>query len=193
MEKESKEICMNCEFSCNMNRRCKLLKKPINAKDRSCELFRPVPDPEIPSIVVLETNVMYIMSRAIEILIADIDKKLKETSHKYYFDLEKKSQFAEVFKDIEQFNRDYYKIEQQFVNGTRDGNKNTVDWKVYDQFRDDANELIRLSLLFGDRCSNSQRKVEGLFRYIKAMSSKGILKDEDLERFVTNTGNDTKD
>lgn len=53
----------------------------------------------------------------------------------------------------------------------------------YDSFNSDCNELIRLLMMFVDRCSRDEEACREVFAALERQTSKGIYPDEDIERF----------
>lgn len=53
----------------------------------------------------------------------------------------------------------------------------------YDDFNSDCNEIIRLVLLYIDRCSRDKAAFGKVFKTLRQLPSKGIFTDEDIARF----------
>lgn len=125
------------------------------------------------SIADLETNTLYIMCRAADLILRDIDRRLRAEGSAYK--REKKQLVTSILRDCEDVRRRYELLEQDVIRRARSGEQ-------YDWFNEDANELARLVLLFADRSSDPDNP-NAVFRLLRSQTGAGILTEEHLKRF----------
>lgn len=121
-----------------------------------------------------EIHMMYDLARAAEILIYDIDRRLRQKGH--CFCREKKRQFNMITHNIEGAMKNYDKLEEDFIVAGLSAER-------YDLMRVEANELIRLVLLYADRTAKSEENFNKIFDFIKSLPGEGLVTDEVLNRF----------
>ena len=172
--------CKDCKEAYRKGHWCNARRKNIAPYHTACELFlmsdeakERIKSVKIPEIIDFEANTLYIIARAMEILIYDIDKRLNY--HRRRFDEDKRKLFAHITDYIDKLKEKFDKLEKDYTY-----NLNTTD---YDTMNRDANELVRLILLYGDKCSCDRENSEDLFQLLKFMSGKNVVKDDDLKRF----------
>ena len=56
--------------------------------------------------------------------------------------------------------------------------------KTYDHFNEDCNEILRLVMLYLDRCAGSDSAHLQVFGLLEGMPSSGLFTKEDIQRFV---------
>ncbi|MGN0929866.1 MAG: hypothetical protein ACI4N3_04460, partial [Alphaproteobacteria bacterium] len=128
---------------------------------------------EIPKIVDLETNLMYIMMRSVEYFIYDIDRRLKKQS--YTFSEKKKRQLLGISYELSRLKNEFDKLEKDYTNNLKG--------EDYDIMMRDAFEHIRLMLLYADRCGSSEDNRNALFKFIRSLNGENIVSEDDLKRF----------
>lgn len=121
-----------------------------------------------------EIHMMYDLARAAEILIYDIDRRLRQKN--MCFCREKKQLFNKVTSLVEGLMKWYDKLEDDFVVAG-------VSADRYDLMRVEANELIRLVLLYADRTAKSEENFNKIFDFISSLEGEGLVTDEVLNRF----------
>ena len=128
------------------------------------------------SSVSMLTNIMYIMLMCVDILQEEIDKEFRKHSERFHH--EKRQAFNRYKKCmldasvwIEKFGVDQSVWEAVHENTSR-----------FDGFRADANELLRLVLLYVDR-SHTEDGFYKIFRYLRSLPENGIFSEEDVAKF----------
>ena len=56
--------------------------------------------------------------------------------------------------------------------------------ETYDHFNEDCNEILRLVMLYLDRCAGSDSAHLQVFGLLEGMPSSGLFTPEDIQRFV---------
>lgn len=124
----------------------------------------------------VETNMLFNLIRMAEILMADIERRFHLKGGRFI--QQKKRNYTEFINRVHQalnwFDR---AIADDYWIGA-DGQS-----YHYDKMRFEANELIRLNLLYVDRVSLNADNFEKVFEYIKSLPSCGVIDDKDLEYF----------
>lgn len=121
-----------------------------------------------------EIHMMYDLARAAEILIYDIDRRLRQKN--MCFHREKKQLFNKITGLVEALMKQYDKLEDDFVVAGLSAER-------YDLMRVEANELIRLVLLYADKTARSEDNLNKIFEFIKSLDGEGLVTDEVLNRF----------
>lgn len=124
----------------------------------------------------VETNLLFNLMRMQEILMIDICRQFEEKGAR--FSQKKKQNYNKFIVKIKEALK-YFDdaIEGDFMQSVNG------DWYQYDKMRFEANELIRLLLLYIDRVSLEPDNYPKIFRYIRSLKSCGVVTEEDLDFF----------
>lgn len=128
----------------------------------------------------VEVNLLYELSWAMDILLEDIESRMK--AKKFSFIQDKKRAFNQ-FNNYVRLAKTHFDNfqDQDCINRIfvyKDGNMSD-----YDRMRSDANTLLRLLCTFVEKCSQKQENEVKVFNYLKKFKGVGLLKDSDIERF----------
>lgn len=122
-----------------------------------------------------ETNTLYMMSLAMDIILRDNERRMKEVGEAWK--REKKQIFTRYTKAVrdacvlqDMLTQDIWDVEEQF------------DYKNVDIWLEEANELARLVLMFADRTVDTD-VVADIFKHIRSLPGEGIVDEEMLESF----------
>ncbi len=171
--------CKDCKFSHRKGHWCEKYRKNTMPYHPSCfDGFELSDDAKkkvfsFPKIIHFKVNAMYVMARALEKMVYDIDLNMKK--YKHHFSEDKAKTFARMVAYISKAQEEFDELEKDYT-------KN-LDDKEYSLMNRDAQELVRLVLLFGDKCSRDKENNDNLFKYLRSMTGEEIVKEEDLERF----------
>lgn len=170
--------CSECKFNGKKGWFCAKHNKRTTPYHNTCEDFimseQAKSDSfDVPKIVDLETNLMYIMMRSVEYLTYDIDRRLKQES--MCFSEKKRSQIKGIKYHVDKLIEEFDKLEKDYTNNLKG--------EDYDIMMRDAFEHIRLMLLYADRCGSSEENRNALFKYIRSLNSEGLITEDDLKRF----------
>ena len=101
------------------------------------------------------------------------------------------NRYCGAIKQASRFFNDW--VEPQIIGSTffagmdvdSDDDKADGNVSLYDQFLNDCGILVRLAMLFTDRCSGDEDALREVSGMLRRMRSHGVFKDEDIDRFRT--------
>ncbi len=169
------KYCADCKYAGKKGWFCSQFRKNTTPYHLPCESFvaKEEETHEMPKIIDLETNLMYVLMRSVEYLVYDIDRRLR--NEKCQFNGDKKKQIAKIQAQVDRTKEEFDKLEKDYTK-----NLNTSD---YDLMMRDAFECIRLMLLYADRCGYDVDNRDAAFKFIRGLASAGVVTEEDLNRF----------
>lgn len=128
----------------------------------------------------LEVNLLYELSWACDILLEDIESRMK--AKRFTFRQDKKRAFK-------MFNNFIRLAKNQFDNFQDRDCINRVfvmrehKESDYDRMREDANTILRLICTFIEKCSHKADNEKKVFNYLAKFKGAGLLTDSDINRF----------
>lgn len=138
-------------------------------------------------------KVLYLMANATELLSSQSFLRIKAVFAKHGFvvrENELLSGINQYCKLIRQATYQFFeRIDPQITNATwgigRDENNPDApgNSSALDGFNEDANEIVRLVLLFIDRTARNNDGFSKVFKTLRQLPSAGIFNDEDITRF----------
>ena len=124
----------------------------------------------------IETNMLFNLMRMSEILMTDICRRFEAKGSR--FQQKKKQNYNKFIAKVNDALRWFDEtMEDDYIEGA---NGSTFQ---YDKMRFEANELIRLLLLYVDRVSLNPDNYHRIFQYIRSLESCQVVKEEDLDWF----------
>lgn len=123
-----------------------------------------------------EINLLYIIIMATERIVDDIDKRLK--AKKSEFHREKKMRFNQIIDSIKNIKRLNDLIDQEDYAVGLKGN-----YESYQYYQEDAYELARLLLLFGDRHTKDVEVGNKVIKFVRSLESAGIIDEDVLAKY----------
>lgn len=124
----------------------------------------------------IETNMLFNLMRMSEILMIDICRRFEAKGSR--FQQKKKQNYNKFIAKVNEALRWFDEaMEDDYIEGA---NGSTYQ---YDKMRFEANELIRLLLLYVDRVSLNPDNYPRIFQYIRSLESCQVVKEEDLDWF----------
>lgn len=136
-------------------------------------------------------TMMFTMALATQLLLEDMEPELKFNGvdanwrRETRFGLGKISQ--NLGKALSSFNkaRTAYEmfIEPSRERCMRDKETKKFNAQVYDDAQKDANEVLRLVMLYCEKCFQNFDNVNAVFKHLRSLEGMGIFTDEDIERF----------
>ena len=123
-----------------------------------------------------EINLLYIIIMATERIVDDIDKRLK--TKKSEFHREKKMRFNQIIDSIKNIKRLNDLIDQEDYAVGLKGN-----YESYQYYQEDAYELARLLLLFGDRHTKDVEVGNMVIKFVRSLESAGIVDEDVLAKY----------
>lgn len=127
-----------------------------------------------------EVNMLYIMLQAADILVEDIDQRLRLRDE--HFKREQKRAFNTYTKKQREASfwlHDVIKIDEAFWNAT------DKDSKRYSNSVADAHELLRACMLYMDR-SHTEKGYYQIMRFLRGLPEGGIFPEKEISRFNFN-------
>lgn len=125
--------------------------------------------------VAVEVNTIYMMSLAMDLIIRDIEWRMRKNRDSFRKD--KKQLFTRFMQAVktacilqEDMTQDIYREDEKH------------DYRNVQIWQEEANELARLMLLFADR-SADQDVVDKIFSFIREQPAEGIVDEKMLESF----------
>lgn len=123
-----------------------------------------------------EINLLYIIIMATERIVDDIDKRLK--AKKSEFHREKKMRFNQIIDSIKNIKRLNDLIDQEDYAVGLKGN-----YESYQYYQEDAYELARLLLLFGDRHTKDVEVGNKVIKFVRSLESAAIVDEDVLAKY----------
>lgn len=123
-----------------------------------------------------EINLLYIIIMATERIVDDIDKRLK--AKKSEFHRERKMRFNQIIDSIKNIKRLNDLIDQEDYAVGLKGN-----YESYQYYQEDAYELARLLLLFGDRHTKDVEVGNKVIKFVRSLESAGIVDEDVLAKY----------
>lgn len=125
-----------------------------------------------------ETNVLYMMSLAMDLILRNNEWLMYK--QREAFKREKKQLFTRYTKTV----RDACFLQDQLTQDIFDCDS-VHDFKNIQIWQEEANELARLVLLFADR-SADQQVVDNIFKFVREQPADGIVDEQMLSNFYLN-------
>lgn len=128
-----------------------------------------------------EVNALFLIGRAGDLIVRDLERRFRDEGSKMRG--EDKMWFNRLFASFRSAKAIYEQIaEPKLVDScAKDGSRSAAEW--YDEWNLEANELVRLILLYIDR-NSSPANVAELFALLDRQKGDGAIGKEDLERFI---------
>lgn len=123
----------------------------------------------------LETNVLYIMTYAMDLMARDMDRKFR--SEGGFFHQHKKMLFHRYTESIRQAIELSRQINDAVEQVTAPGG-----YKDLDKFAADGNEMARLLLAYADK-SDIGDNIKAVFSLLRELPGGGLVTEEKLKRF----------
>lgn len=172
--------CVDCKFSRRKGHRCEKFFRNVTPSRPSCDAFEKKVEEgkkeesyRVSRFTNIQTNLMYILMRSVEILIYNIDKGLRYERRS--FSEKKRKQLMEISSLIGRLKDEFDRLEKDYTD--------TLTVEGLDILRRDANEHLRLMLLYIDRCSTDKDNSDALFKFLRSLKSDGIIGEEELNNF----------
>lgn len=129
-----------------------------------------------PDVMTCEINILYLVSLAMDRLMLDFERRMKASGQE--FRKEKKYQFRQIIDGIQRAFRAF-----QVLNADIEHSCEKEGFEVIDAWAEEALEIVRLLLLYDDRCGKSLTNRDNLFKYLRGMNGEGVIDEEALKRF----------
>lgn len=131
------------------------------------------------SIENLEINVLYILSMAMERILADIERRLLEKNQGFRH--EKKKRFNDMIASAKNIKRLSDIIDQvDFAEGL------AGRYERYQSYQEDAYRLARIILLCADRDTEDPSNLYEVQKLLRSQKGANIITEEVLKRFYLN-------
>lgn len=128
-----------------------------------------------------EINLLYILSLACDAMIFDVEKRMKKVDHTMHLKNEAKMrmrQYLGLLSDCEaQF--------EHFISPTiiSSATKNTTDFSSYEHSREFAQEIIRLVMMYYEKCPSFDNHSKAFDMLMKLDGGRGVFTAEDINNF----------
>lgn len=129
-----------------------------------------------PDVKSAEINTLYLVSLAMDRLMMDFERRMKASGQEFRRD--KKFQFNQIIKGIQMAFRAFQVLNVDIEHSAED-----KGWEVLDAWYEESLEIVRLLLLYDDRCGKSLTNRDNLFKYLRGMEGDGVITEEVLKRF----------
>lgn len=123
-----------------------------------------------------EINTLYLVSLAMDRLMMDFERRMKASGQEFRRD--KKFQFRQIIDGVQRAYRAF-----QVLNEDIEHSCESKGWEVIDAWSEEGLEIVRLLLLYDDRCGKSLTNRDNLFKYLRGMEGDGVITEEVLKRF----------
>ena len=122
----------------------------------------------------LETNLIYLLARGIDIMVRDIEYRLK--CRGLVFAREKKAIFTDCIKRISQLKHQLDRLDDDIANACKSA-------ESFDFAQEDTLEFVRLVLLFSDRTAFNPDNANEVFKLLRGQVGQGLVTEKVLEKF----------
>lgn len=136
-------------------------------------------------------TMMFTMALATQLIMEDMEPDLKFEGVDANWRRETRFGLQEISKNLDKAVRSFAKARaayERFIEPSRNKcmkDKETGKFSVqnHDDNMRDANEIIRLLMLYCDRCFLYFDNVNSVFTHLRSLKGQDIFTDEDIERF----------
>lgn len=129
----------------------------------------------------VETNVLFMMSLAMDLMLRDLDRKIQFEAYKQGkvggFKYEKKMLFKRFIQAVKTACILAEQLGDDVIASTEKSN-----YKDLNIWQAESNELARLVLLYADK-SSEEGATESIFDYLESFKGAGIITEEKLKPF----------
>ena len=123
----------------------------------------------------VEANPLYMMSQAMDLILKDADRRMR--AKRGEFRHEKKYLFNRYAKAVKEACVLSEQLGEDIITSAA-----TKDFKEFDTWQEESNELARLMLLYADK-SSEEGATEAIFGYLNSFRGAGIITEDVLKRF----------
>lgn len=127
-------------------------------------------------IITSEINTLYLVALAMDRLMMDFERRMRIAHQEFRRD--KKYQFRQIMDGIQRAYRAF-----QLLNDDIEHSCVSRGWDVLDCWAEEALEIVRLLLLYDDRCGKSITNRDAVFKMLREMEGDGVITEEALSRF----------
>ncbi len=154
--------------------------------DKRKEVRRDIKASTIPE----ELKVMYLLANAVEIMSQQSFRRLKSVYVRHGYTLKENTMLTglnDYCRFIKMATRQFFdRIDPHIINatwGAAQDSDSTEGVAVLDSFDEDANEIIRLVMLYIDRTALNKEGFGKVFRTLRRLPGAGLFGDEDIARY----------
>lgn len=126
----------------------------------------------------IRVNLMHLTARALDILVTDTVNTL--TAGQYEWQKESKQAFNRYIKCVKDSCYWFQKAIEEEVEYAVD--KSGEGWDLYDSYLEDANEIVRLLMLYMDR-SHELANRDKVFRFLREIPEQGLFTEQEIDKF----------
>lgn len=127
-------------------------------------------------IITSEINTLYLVALAMDRLMMDFERRMRIAHQEFRRD--KKYQFRQIIDGIQRAYRAFQVLNSDIEHAAEPGNYVTLD-----TWLEEANAVVRLLLLYDDRCGRILSNEESMFKFLRGLEGDGVITEEVLERF----------
>lgn len=151
--------------------------------DRRKEIRRDIKASTIPE----ELKLMYLLANAVEIMSQQSFRRLKSVYARHGYTLKENTMLTglnDYCKFIKLASCQFFdRIDPHIINATWGASTDADGAAVMDSFEEDANEIIRLLMLYVDRTALNRDGFGKVFQTLRRMPGAGLFRDEDIARY----------
>lgn len=129
----------------------------------------------------VEVNICYMMSRAMDRLMLDAERRLVKRN--IVFRQDKKVLFRRLMESIAAVYRYSAKLNEDIELSAKPSG-----YKDLDVWSEETNEMCRLILLYSDKCGKYPDAANQVFKLLRSFEGEGIITEEALQRFYLKKG-----
>lgn len=127
------------------------------------------------SVESVEANALYMMSQAMDLILKDADRRMRAKRGEFRY--EKKYLFNRYAKAVREACILSEQLGEDIILSA-----SAKDFKEFDTWQEESNELARLMLLYADK-SSEDGATESIFGYLNSFKGAGIITEDVLKRF----------
>lgn len=114
-------------------------------------------------------------------MMLDFERRMKASGQEFRRD--KKFQFRQIIDGVQRAYRAF-----QVLNEDIEHSCESKGWEVIDAWYEEALELVRLVLLYDDRCGKNVGNRDKVFTFLRGLEGDNTITEEALERFYLKKG-----
>lgn len=131
-----------------------------------------------------KTHLMFLISRCCDLLCWDIENDLRKISHNYCLQKEVKMRFSQYEDTIEKASAQF----ENFIDPITIHSSSSDGFKDYEKTRQFANELVRLLMLYYEKCRMNLDNHIQVFELMENFEDgSGVFTEADINRFDLGT------
>lgn len=121
-------------------------------------------------------NIAYALASAAYCIMHDVDRRL-QAEEGAHLRQDKRRKFSQLMADMKAIKIREERIDEDVFEAL------AGEYRDYEYWQQDYNEICRLMLLWIDRCDNDDDAKNSIFKALRELPTTGIFEESDIDRF----------